>query len=747
MIITEAEYYEAEAAFKSGHYTLAEEKCRQYLQILSGSDRTINTEERILLANFSRLLADVFVQLHKTSEALPYAEQSLQIGREVQNTNIEARAHRILGVIHGERADFKKAMECFHQALSMYEASTRKDGVSLTLSNIGLVYQMQSNYPMSLQYLNQALAMDEELGSDEGIARNLGNIGTVYAYLSEYPNALEKFQKALEITERLGLKRSIAINLSNIGSIYQVLSDYPRAEECFHQALALHSELNQKDGIAFALGNIGVIKHAQSQHESALEYYRKALAINEEIGNTYLITINLANIGAVYEFQKQHAPALEMYQRALEMNQQLGIELGTAVNYGNIGDIYSKNDPLVFNPILAEEYLLKAVHQLKQIGSKKEYYEFLLSLSHLYASLCRWEEAYDYHRQFYEIKEEIQNESISIQAQRFAIERDMMVIKREQEIVLQKNTELAAINTQLEQSNHELSMLNSTLEDALKEITLVQAELIRTEREASLANIELSQKNDALHQLNIEKNEFLGIASHDLKNPLSSIILIANMLEYDATTLTPSEIRVQAGEIRTTAKRMFDLIVNLLDVNKIEQGTLLAGTEVFSAGQCTANVIHHHASKAAQKNITITSTADDTLIDTSPMAFIQVLDNLLSNAIKFSPMGSEIQVHTRRTPDNRLRLSIRDQGPGLTAEDHAKLFGRFVRLSARPTGGENSTGLGLSIVKKIVEAMNGSIWCESEAGKGAEFIAEFPSIVESNQADTMPDTDTVNHGK
>jgi signal transduction histidine kinase len=104
----------------------------------------------------------------------------------------------------------------------------------------------------------------------------------------------------------------------------------------------------------------------------------------------------------------------------------------------------------------------------------------------------------------------------------------------------------------------------------------------------------------------------------------------------------------------------------------------------------------------------------------------QVIENLVSNAVKYSPTGKNIYARLRRSPEGT-RIEMQDEGPGLSAEDQKKLFGKFARLSAKPTGGEHSTGLGLSIVKKMVEAMNGKVWCESELGSGATFIVEFPS--------------------
>lgn len=109
-----------------------------------------------------------------------------------------------------------------------------------------------------------------------------------------------------------------------------------------------------------------------------------------------------------------------------------------------------------------------------------------------------------------------------------------------------------------------------------------------------------------------------------------------------------------------------------------------------------------------------------------PNVLTQVLENLVSNAVKYSPPDRSIFVRLKQLPGT-VRFEVQDEGPGLSAEDQQKLFGKFARLTAKPTGDETSTGLGLSIVKRMVEAMNGEVWCESEAGQGATFIVELPA--------------------
>jgi len=129
---------------------------------------------------------------------------------------------------------------------------------------------------------------------------------------------------------------------------------------------------------------------------------------------------------------------------------------------------------------------------------------------------------------------------------------------------------------------------------------------------------------------------------------------------------------------------------------------------------------------ASQKNIEIRSTlpSDGAFAEVDNSFVSQVYENLLSNAIKFSPPDKQIFV-TLTLINNTWRFEIKDQGPGISEADQQKLFVKFQKLSAKPTGNETSTGLGLSIVKKYVDAMNGKIWCESQINQGASFMVEF----------------------
>ncbi|MBS1536429.1 MAG: hypothetical protein JST20_01615 [Bacteroidetes bacterium] len=246
-------------------------------------------------------------------------------------------------------------------------------------------------------------------------------------------------------------------------------------------------------------------------------------------------------------------------------------------------------------------------------------------------------------------------------------------------------------------------------------------------------NQELQERNTYLAELNAEKNEFMGIAAHDLKNPLAAIMLTSDITRRYWKNLTHKEISDNIDGIYTTAQKMKAIIINLLDTHAIESGAINLNIRQFSLSEVVVAEAENYRERAIAKDIQlhIQSSPSDIEIIADEQILREVLDNLISNAVKYSPHDKNIYISTTQSTaegKNVVRVSIRDEGQGISEEDKKKMFGKFQRLTAKPTGGEHSTGLGLSIVKKLVEMMGGRVWCESEGiGLGAIFNIEFPA--------------------
>jgi signal transduction histidine kinase len=247
------------------------------------------------------------------------------------------------------------------------------------------------------------------------------------------------------------------------------------------------------------------------------------------------------------------------------------------------------------------------------------------------------------------------------------------------------------------------------------EISRLNNELVSMQRE-------LAKKNAELAHLNKEKNRFLGMAAHDLRNPLYSIMLHSEFLLNEGQSQENHEF---LEVIRDSSEFMARLIDDLLDVTKIESGQLQLDYVPLDLPRLVERNVIRNQILAAKKQVEISLNAAPlpTVVADSPK-IEQVLNNLLGNALKFSEPGSQIEVRLSREAEN-FQLSIKDEGPGMSVDEQSKLFKPFQRGHAG-TQGEMSTGLGLVIVKRIVEGHGGKLWLESQVGAGTTFFVSIP---------------------
>ena len=238
---------------------------------------------------------------------------------------------------------------------------------------------------------------------------------------------------------------------------------------------------------------------------------------------------------------------------------------------------------------------------------------------------------------------------------------------------------------------------------------------------------ELEEKNIQLQQTNEQKNEFLGIASHDLRNPLGAIISFTELLLDESYESNAEKKKELLEYIHESSKASVDLLNELLDISNIESGNLHLNLENINYNYYITRNIHFNKFYAKKKDIEIElellEKSIDINIDKSKIE--QVINNLITNAVKFSFPKSTIKVKVFKD-EKYLITEVQDQGQGIAEDDFHKVFKEFQKTKTRTTAGERSTGLGLAISKKIIEGHNGLIGFTSELGKGSNFYFKLP---------------------
>jgi PAS domain S-box-containing protein len=238
---------------------------------------------------------------------------------------------------------------------------------------------------------------------------------------------------------------------------------------------------------------------------------------------------------------------------------------------------------------------------------------------------------------------------------------------------------------------------------------------------------ELIKANEELYHLNQEKNRFIGIASHDLQNPISAIMMTTELLRKTASNLTDVQ-RKLLRNVENATERMSSLIKNILNLNRIERGIIKPDYKMMNVKSCVWDVVNRNMIFAERKKIKLIFNAlneKDLNISTDCNYFSHIIENLISNAIKFTHAGKTVEV-TVEKKEKSIRVHVKDEGQGIKHEELHLLFNHFGKLSARPTAGEYSTGLGLSIAREYAQILRGSIEVESEWGLGSTFTLVMP---------------------
>jgi len=238
---------------------------------------------------------------------------------------------------------------------------------------------------------------------------------------------------------------------------------------------------------------------------------------------------------------------------------------------------------------------------------------------------------------------------------------------------------------------------------------------------------ELEAKNSELNRLNEEKNYLLGMAAHDLRNPLGNILILSDFIIDESADILSDTQRGFINMIKQSSTYMMGLINNILDVSKIESGKLEIKAKPVDLVSIIDNNLMLNIHLAEKKKIRLDKElcSDNLMIRADPQYIEQVLNNLISNAVKFSLSDTKIIVRLE-TNEDCATISVIDQGPGIPDNELGKLFKFFSRTSVTTTAGEHSTGLGLAISRKIVEAHNGEIKVESTKGVGSTFSFTLP---------------------
>ncbi|MFZ4798281.1 MAG: tetratricopeptide repeat-containing sensor histidine kinase [Bacteroidia bacterium] len=645
----------------------------------------------------------------------------------VAQTSEEEFIDQKIDSIYANKNDSFFAFSSVELAIKSAEKINYEDGIAAATQLKGYLYLDYGNYDKAKKYLFDAYELNKKLNNDKVMAKNLRLIGIYYERKDDYSNALEYTFKSLQIHIKLNDKKGVAECNASIGIIYHYSSQIQKALVYYKKALVFYINTNNEKSINDINSNIGAAFNTLGKYDSAIYYINQVIINKTKTKENIGLGKAYHNLAITYSLQNKNLEAFKNCKRAIEYT-------GRAEQNDNNGDSYKLAGNLLFKLNRhdeAKKYLSISEKIFSRNNLQTELIENYFMQGELYEKTGDLKKSMYYNTLGNHLKDSVTlNEN---QHSINEIETKYKTLEKTKEIEL-----LKAENKTLEQA----SKYNTVLAIGLFVLFVISAVLVlylrvvkQNKRELHIKNKVIeTKKNEAIIQNNsleklIEENQSLmGILAHDLRSPFGKIIGLINLLEDKDNNEEEKTLYINyINEICNDSLKLIQDTINVSQIYHDKSNENLTKMEVFIPSEIIENTINSFIAVAIEKQIQIKLNDEIKGISilSSKEYLSRILDNLLSNAIKFSPLNSSVCIDTKKEKNN-LIISVKDNGPGLSKIDKENLFKRFKTLSAKPTGNEASSGLGLFIVNQLTELLGGNIRVNSELGNGAEFIITLP---------------------
>jgi signal transduction histidine kinase len=572
------------------------------------------------------------------------------------------------------RADVRRAMDLSQQAHDLASDPTHLylKGWADSLYSLSRGAFFSGKNEQALAKGSEALSLYWQLDDLAGQMTALGHLGAVYLDLGEHSAALDYQLQSLSLAERIGDRRGQGNAALNIGFIYSETGRCAEAFPYYDQALAIFREQGDVRSEARILNSYCVDYTRVGEYDSALECGLRSFQLFETTGDVYGQGVVLSSMGETYVAAARYDDALAALLRGLALlrTRNDGLDSYEAIyTLYQIGAAYLKLHDLD----QALTYLQQALANASSAQIKILEYQCYEALAELFEQQNDPRKALDHYRQFHTLKEQVFNEASDRKLQN-------------------------------------LEVLHRTRQ------ALAEAERQKQLREEDRRYFE---------QISQMQRDFVSAATHDLKNPLNGLVLAIELLEL-RTPADDEPKRTILQAMRGGVSRMNNLITDILDLAKLETGRALDIAPVPVASLVDA-ALQDNQPAANQKQLAfeLRSTLADVVVECDATQVRRALDNLVDNAIKYTPNGGRIDVVAEHTATDVI-IKVADTGPGIPLHDAPHLFERFYRVRDAAHQRVEGTGLGLAIVKAIVEQHGGSVWVESELGRGSVFSMSMP---------------------
>jgi signal transduction histidine kinase len=543
-------------------------------------------------------------------------------------------------------------------------------GTVLSLRLRGLHEELASNYEKAIEYYLQSLEAARQLHAPEYEMSALSDLAIVYATIKEPQKAKEVYLQCAELSKQRNQISTFVSTYNNLAVIYSQLKQYDSARLLLNEALRVGKPHEPALDLSNTYNNLGNVYFREKKFDEALPYFRRNYERHikdSSLGDQWVDVLNIAD---VFIEQRRFDSATWYANRSMELAVQLRSKSKEADSYS----------------------ILAKLHEFK--GEYQEAYDNMKKWYALDTAIVRG----DTYKTIAELQERFN-------AKQREADNKLLQEKVEKETIRRQGITLLALAFGI------IGVL----------ITIALITKRNANRRLQATNALVVQQNEKLSELNHEKNALISIVSHDLNTPFATIQIWSSVLQNEAGRMSEDQQKA-VQKILQASTYGEEMIRRVLDVEKADIGHHKMQLENFDLTIFAEEVIDNFRPVAAEKDIQLhVEMPDKKLYLLSDRQLVsRICENLLSNAIKYTPRGKNVWISVNDEQD-AISLKIRDEGVGIEKDELPYLFAKYSKISSQPTDGESSTGIGLSIVKRIVEEINGKIFCESEPGKGSLF--------------------------
>ncbi len=554
----------------------------------------------------------------------------------------------------------------------------------------------------------KSLEMAKEIHYAKGEAQILNYLGICYFNLSDSPTATEYFYKALLFSDSLNISIEKGYALNNIASSLLFEGENHQALIFARKALALQTQNKDKKGIAYAMMRLSDVYRNLQQNDSLLITAQTAYKLLSELGMKENSLIALKNIGRAWEREKQYGKALKCYK---QIENSISISKTTERNvYADLARVYN----LLRLPDQAIFY------GKRWLSTEKGDELILRQMANSYALKDNWKEAFQYARKSMAVMDSVAKE------ERLSQIRNLQILYETRE----KEKENVNLKAKLYKRNLFVTAFAAIIILICSLVLILLSKRLQQTRLNQLLNQkneEILIQRDHLDELNQTKNKLFSIIAHDLRGPVGSASTFLELLTKQANNFTKEELLENLILIKDSSKATSKLLENLLTWARAQKGEIVFNPQKNDLFKLVQSNIDLFTSNAENKKIRIVNEINPDLTFEFDQEMINtVIRNLINNAIKYTGENGLITISAKEI-DEIVEISVTDTGIGMDSDSTDLLFITDLKQNRKEgTIGEKGTGLGLILCKEFVWKHKGTIWAESESGKGSTFKFTLP---------------------